>query len=103
VIPWLWAYFPVRNVALEGQHWGVVTTAFGKEAPAFATRVCSLSILNADAGSWSSVSTKRMFGLCAAAFVSSWAVALVDDDRHDNSAARKRASRTGLRERSTAR
>jgi hypothetical protein len=65
-VPWLWAYWPRRKVALEGQHEGVVTNACSKRTPSSTRRFWTLSILVSECGSWSSIRTKSMLGLVEA-------------------------------------
>ena len=60
--PWLCAYWPVMNVALDGQHSGNESTALEKLVPFAARYRRTLGIFATSASAWSSVITTRMFG-----------------------------------------
>ena len=66
--PWLWAYWPVRNVARDGQQSEKLTKLFANVTPWSPISELTLCITFIDSRVWSSVSITTMFGLpCAAA------------------------------------
>jgi hypothetical protein len=72
----LWAYWPRKVVALEGQHKERVTNAFLNVTPWSANKFCVLGMNRRSSGSISSVSMKSMLGLPPvwARLVSGWLV-----------------------------
>ncbi len=61
--PWLCAYWPVRNVARDGQQSGKLTKLFVNVTPRSAISDCTFPITDADAAVWSSVMITTTFGL----------------------------------------
>ena len=65
---WLWPYWPVRYVVLDGQQRGNDAKLFSKVVPWRARSAFTFCITRIDSTVWSSVISTRMFGLaCAAA------------------------------------
>src|SRR3954463_12341437 len=66
--PWLCAYWPVMNVARDGQQSGNESTAFVNFVPRAASSLRTFGIFARSAAAWSSVITTRMFGRPSFAF-----------------------------------
>jgi hypothetical protein len=59
---WLWAYWPVRNVARDGQHTGKEATFWANVTPSSPMSRSVLVRTDIDANVWSSVMITTMFG-----------------------------------------
>src|SRR5918994_4334152 len=62
MIVWLWPYWPVMNVARDGQQSGNDAKLFANVVPWRARRVFTFAITRIDSTVWSSVITTTMFG-----------------------------------------
>src|SRR5215207_8269641 len=60
--PWLWAYWPVMNVARDGQQSGKESIALLNDVPWRASSRLTFGIFATSLSAWSSVITTRMFG-----------------------------------------
>jgi hypothetical protein len=60
--PLLWLYWPVRNVAREGQQREKETKLFSNVVPGATSRRWTLAITRSDSTVWSSVITTTTFG-----------------------------------------
>jgi hypothetical protein len=64
---WLWAYWPVRKLAREGQQRGKLVTAFWNRVPCRPIARAVNGIARIVPIAWSSVMTTTTFGLGSAA------------------------------------
>jgi hypothetical protein len=66
MIVWLWPYWPVMNVARDGQQSGNDAKLFTKVVPWRPSSVLTFAITRSDSTVWSSAISTTMFGLAAA-------------------------------------